>query len=298
MIELKRAYAKGVLVHQDSATAATSRTPAVTHPTATLAATGNSPTATSAAAAAAADYTANSATGGGQTTESVSLTNDCCTSTINQNQSNTKKRDAKPAGKKKKNKKSPMDPMVTQMEELGKDEREKFAAYHVDDPVEGPYYLVKWIGPPSKATKTETIVIGTNPFPVKKGDWLLKGQWLEKLTGGKNWYTMTKNHGECVVRLQSVLNLDVTMYKYGEGNDFKQGTRSSTIEIAKERGAYRMDEKVRKGLINACQERDSMQEDQDSKTNKKRKVCFDAHLLHIYHPWMHNSFVLYNTETN
>ena len=235
----------------------------------------------------------------GQKTQSVLLTDDCSTTSkpTTQKQSKTKKNNEKSpkhttekqsktdkkrkpntstaSGSRKKNdEKSPIDQMVTQAEELSKVQREKILAYHVDDPKEKNHYLAQWIGPPFRSTKTEIILIGPNSFPVEEGDWLLKGQWLEKLTGGKNWYTMTLNHGECVVRLQSVLNLDVTMPKYGVGNDFNKGTRLSTIKIAEERGAYRMDDEVRKGLIDECQKRDCMQEDQDSQKKKRRKVCF------------------------
>ena len=219
----------------------------------------------------------------GQTTQSPLLLNDDFSMTTHlTTQKPSRKRKSGSGSKKKNDEKSPMDLMATQFEELSKRPGEKFLAYNVDDPQEQNHYLVKWIGQPFRSKKTETLKVGGNEFPVEEGDWLLKGQWLERLPR-KNWYTLTVNQGECVVRLQSVLNINVTMHKYGKENGFNRGTSRAIIQIADERGAYRMDDEVRKGLINECQKRDAMQEDQDQDRTKKkkRKVCFDAHLLLI-----------------
>ena len=99
-------------------------------------------------------------------------------------------------------------------------EEGQIGAYQVDDP-NYHYYLVKWIGKPYQAPRTEKIAIGTDKFPVVKGDWLCQGLWLEKLPDARSWWTMTDR--ECVVQLEKVINANTIMRILSHDNPLRRG---------------------------------------------------------------------------
>jgi hypothetical protein len=151
------------------------------------------------------------------------------------------------------------------------------------------YYMVEWMGLPYQAECDETILIGNNEFPVYKGDWLCRGVWLEKLTGGKNWHTMTENRDQCVVRLDTVLDAKLNMIEYHNiENPFKTRMSKASINIAKKRGAYRMIDKDHDRLIEEWHKRD--EQEKERMKNMKVSHCAYAknadslypHIISIY----------------
>ena len=132
---------------------------------------------------------------------------------------------------------------------------ENFGAYCVLDDKDYPFYIVEWKGRPWKAEKDEIIYVNEEPFEVKKGEWLCRGVWLEKLYG-RNWYTIEvekDNEGnvirddegklidrECIVRLETVLDDNVNMRLRTEENMLPSRVSGAVVQKAHDRGAWRI----------------------------------------------------------
>ena len=83
-----------------------------------------------------------------------------------------------------------------------------FGAYCIANDPNYPFYIVDWIGETWQVDineESEEIIIGSQKFVVHEGDWICRGIWLQKLDGTRNWHTITADHQECVVRLETVL---------------------------------------------------------------------------------------------
>ena len=165
-------------------------------------------------------------------------------------------------------------------------------AYAADDD-DYKYYIVQWKDRPYQAERDEIIVIGNYEFPVCEGDWLCRGVWLEKLIGGKNWHTMTKNHDECVVRLDTVLDAKLNMIEHHETlNPFKPGMNKEAIAIAKQRGAYRMTDEDHKRLIKEWHKRDK--QEKERMKNKKVGTTMHVRRMQIHSLYPHTISILSN----
>ena len=72
---------------------------------------------------------------------------------------------------------------------------------------------MQWDGTPKHATKTETIRLEEEDFPVRKGGWIYYSRWLNPLGGGTdNWWCQTEQ--KCVVRLQVICDPSLDLVPY------------------------------------------------------------------------------------
>ena len=69
---------------------------------------------------------------------------------------------------------------------------------------------------------------------------MCKGVWLEKLDGARNWLTKTIHMQECIVRLETVLNVNLEMRGTSNDNPLPKRLKHNSVLIAKYRGAWRM----------------------------------------------------------
>ena len=95
-------------------------------------------------------------------------------------------------------------------------------AYCIADDPKYLCYAVEWEGEPWQAEKDKELAIGPETFAVHKGDWICKGIWLEKLVSGRNWHTMTEIRQECVVRLETVLGVNINICACSEHNPLQK----------------------------------------------------------------------------
>ena len=132
-----------------------------------------------------------------------------------------------------------------------------FGAYCIVDHPDYPYYVVEWLGEPWVAEKTEDITIGVEKFSVFKGDYLCRGVWLQKLHGARNWHTATSNLQECIVRLETVLNANIEMRPVTDINPLPKRMTRQSIELARDRGAWRMSDDDHGFLIEESRHREA-----------------------------------------
>jgi len=151
------------------------------------------------------------------------------------------------------------------LREIGKTYSEEIVegnigAYCIADHPDYPYYLCEWVGKPWQAEKDEEIEIGEESFVVHKHDWLCRGVWFEKLPSGRNWHTMTKNHQECIVRLETVMHANLILRARSEENPLPPRTWKTSVAIADERGAWRMSDDDHAFLMEESRNREECNE--------------------------------------
>ena len=132
-----------------------------------------------------------------------------------------------------------------------------FGAYCIANDPAYPYYVVEWLGEPWIADKSEVITIGEERFTVCKGDYICRGIWLEKLHGARNWHTTTRNLHQCIVRLETVLNANIEMRQVTDVNPLPNRLPRQSVELAKDRGAWRMSDDDHGFLIEESRHRDA-----------------------------------------
>ena len=85
----------------------------------------------------------------------------------------------------------------------------RYGAYMVDGE-SSPFYVVQWAGKPWRAEKDDEEDLDGHTYKWRKGDYLCRGSWLDKLYG-KSWYTMDKTHRECIVKFEHVINASLDL---------------------------------------------------------------------------------------
>ena len=114
-------------------------------------------------------------------------------------------------------------------------------AYMVSDP-QTPVYLVEWKGGPWMAEEDGEENVDGHVYRWRKGDYLCRGNWLDKLAGARNWYTWDAAGRECIVKLDQVVNANVDMRSFtneGGGNPLPTMPGISK-KRAEDNGAWRM----------------------------------------------------------
>ena len=91
-----------------------------------------------------------------------------------------------------------------------------FGAYMVNEE-ESPYYIVQWSGKSWRAEKDDEENLDGHVYKWRKGDYLCRGNWLDKLHG-KSWYTMDKTYRQCIVKLEHVVNANLDLRSYTDKN--------------------------------------------------------------------------------
>lgn len=123
-----------------------------------------------------------------------------------------------------------------------------------------PYYIVKWTQAPWQAAVDMEIYEGNERYMVEKGRWYCTGIWLEKLPGARNWFTMTEGlegGWRTLVDLSKVAVANLRLLPRSEANQMRSGTRRSTIQVANERGAWRMADTDHAFLVEESQSREA-----------------------------------------
>ena len=110
----------------------------------------------------------------------------------------------------------------------------------INDPEE-PLYIVRWEGDPWQATSDGSEVVDGETYTWTQGDWLCRGAWLQKLSGGgRNWYTMDVANRKCIVNLERVVNADIDMRPFTDKKGDNPLPRRSSHEQALRSGAWCM----------------------------------------------------------
>ena len=126
-----------------------------------------------------------------------------------------------------------------------------FGVYVVDDD-RYDYYVVQWDGTPKQATKTETIRIEEEDFPVRKGEWICYGRWLNPLGEGTNrWWYQTEQ--KCVVRLQVVCDPSLDLVPYDKQTNQLSG--ADLIRFAERNETYRVPDDAHTFLLDEASSR-------------------------------------------
>ena len=114
------------------------------------------------------------------------------------------------------------------------------------------------ISEPWKVHKDGCIQVDNIKTVVKKGDWVIKGVWLEWLHGGRttNWMTMTHNRRMCLVKLEQVLIPNLKVRPVSSDNPLPTGMRHASRQIAKQRGAWRISDEDNVFLLEESYSRD------------------------------------------
>mmetsp|Transcript_2504 Transcript_2504/g.5568 ORF Transcript_2504/g.5568 Transcript_2504/m.5568 type:complete len:339 (+) Transcript_2504:2460-3476(+) len=120
-----------------------------------------------------------------------------------------------------------------------------------------PYYIVKWTEAPWQASVDMETYVGNERYTVEKGRWYCTGTWLEKLPGARNWFTMTEGDWRTLVDLSKVAVANLRLLPRSEANQMRSGTRRTTIEVANERGAWRMADSDHAFLVEESQSREA-----------------------------------------
>ena len=113
-----------------------------------------------------------------------------------------------------------------------------YGAYMVDDE-ESPFYVVEWEGEPWRADADGSEVLDEQTYSWRKGDYLCRGRWLDKLHGGRNWYTMDSVQRKCIVMLEQVVNANLDMRPYTDrrgDNPLPSLSRTSKERVTKDGG--------------------------------------------------------------
>ena len=69
---------------------------------------------------------------------------------------------------------------------------------------------------------------------------MCEGLWLESLPDGKNWYTMTEPNRKCLVKLEQVAIPNLKLRPRSDANQLRKGMKRSSVNIAEQRGAWRI----------------------------------------------------------
>ena len=129
------------------------------------------------------------------------------------------------------------------------------------------YYVVQWDGTPKQATETETIRIEEEDFPVRKGEWICYGRWLNPLGGGTNkWWYQTEQ--KCVVRLQVVCDPSLDLVPYDKQTNKLSGAdlirfteRNETYRVPDDAHTFLLDEASSRAVFDFSYEIENEEDD-------------------------------------
>ena len=112
----------------------------------------------------------------------------------------------------------------------------------VNDPLT-PFYVVEWVGMPWRAEDDGEEEVSGHTYKWKKGDYLCRGIWLDKLAGTSGWYTWDATHRQCIVKLDQVVNANIDMRAVTDsngGNPLPRRMPRDSRARARSGGAWRM----------------------------------------------------------
>ena len=130
-----------------------------------------------------------------------------------------------------------------------------FGAYITDDE-RYDYYIFKCISAPQKADEDMVFQRDGNEFTAREGEWYCEGVWLDKVCNTSNWHEVTTQR--CVVRMQVVVDGDLELAPWSEENDFHQNLSRDIVEVAKERGAFKIEADDHSFLMEVARQRTSL----------------------------------------
>ena len=117
--------------------------------------------------------------------------------------------------------------------------------YMVSDPEASDMYLVEWSSEPWMASEDGEEIIDGELYRWRQGDYLCRGNWLDKLFGVRNWYTWDVDDRECLVKLAQVVDANIQMrcFTSASGDNPLPKMPKASKERAEDRGAWRMSDK-------------------------------------------------------
>ena len=126
-----------------------------------------------------------------------------------------------------------------------------------DDP-NYSYYVCEMTSEPWEVREDGCIQADNIKTVVKKGDWVIKGVWLEWLHGGRttNWMTMTHGRRECLVKLEQVIIPNLKVRPVSNDNPLPVGMRKASKQIASQRGAWRISDEDNAFLLEESHSRE------------------------------------------
>ncbi len=68
----------------------------------------------------------------------------------------------------------------------------------------------------------------------------MQGVWLEKLYGGRNWWTMTSSKQDCIVRLETVVDANIDMHARSDQNPLQSVLMRRSVKKANVHGAWQV----------------------------------------------------------
>ena len=129
-------------------------------------------------------------------------------------------------------------------------------AYEVDDDPDYEYYPIQWVEDPYEVEEDGEITEGSETVSVRKGEWVCKAKYFDKLPNSRQWYTPSEL--TTIVRMSTVLAADITMAPASDTNpitgnlraqDKQEAERSGAVRIADEdHGKIKMEALLRKEL--------------------------------------------------
>ncbi|KAL7546848.1 hypothetical protein ACHAWF_010174 [Thalassiosira exigua] len=135
-----------------------------------------------------------------------------------------------------------------------------YGAYPVKDD-RYDYYLVQWTEEPREVEGDTTITLGGESFPVRKGDLVCKGKWLDTVPGSLRWWYQTPQ--ECIVRMQTVVDADIDLAPIGPENELPSNMRRERKQFAREKKALRVSDEDHELLVEEALRRDAFDHEEE-----------------------------------
>ena len=117
--------------------------------------------------------------------------------------------------------------------------------YMVSDQKVSNMYLVEWSCEPWMANEDGGEEVDGELYRLRQGDYLCRGNWLDKLIGTRNWYTWDAAGRECIVKLAQVVDANIQMRcsTSERGDNPLPKMPKESKERAEKNGAWRMSDK-------------------------------------------------------
>ena len=166
------------------------------------------------------------------------------------------------------------------LQQIGKDYAPEviegnFVAHHVDHPQYSNYYLAQWTGVPIEAEEDKVIELDAGKYTVYKGDWYCEAVWMDKLRGGRNWWTMTARR--CIIRLETVLDPDVLLRPRSEDTPLPSRLNKVSVNTANKTGAWRLSDTDHTFFVEETLSRSSMEfEDDIAQANSEESIVVNT----------------------
>ena len=137
--------------------------------------------------------------------------------------------------------------------------RTLLSAYITDDE-RYDYYIFKCTVAPKQSDGNKVFHRDGNDFPVKDEEWYCEGVWLDKVPTTSNWHVVTGQ--KCVVRMQVVVDANLELSAWSEGNDFPPRLNRQVANDAKEKGALQIEDGDHTFLMEVARQRTSLDYEQ------------------------------------